>query len=194
MKKILLAFLIGAALSANVQAVLLTPLSNNAYITVGGYDIAWAGPVNWQSNYWQPLDYSYQSQFGWAPMTLAVYNQIGGLDAPNFIGNGYNAAWNGSQYLDPATGAFSYEAFLGANSIAIATPWFSNQHLHIDYSQAVGGQAWNGLDFDGPSCAGSCNEALASRVHQGAQVPEPATLALLGLGLAGIGFSRRKKA
>jgi hypothetical protein len=187
--------LLGLVFSASSFAVLMTEVSDNAYITVGGYDIAWVAPVSHVSGNWQPIDYSYQSQFGWSPLTLAIYNEIGGLDATDFAGTGYNAVWNGSQYLDPSSGGRASHT-AGLNSIAIATAWFSNQHLHIDFSQAIGGNAWSGLDFEGSSCPNSCNESLAFRVSQDtpvASVPAPATLALLGLGLIGIRLSRKNK-
>ncbi|MEN7343267.1 MAG: PEP-CTERM sorting domain-containing protein [Pseudomonadota bacterium] len=194
MKKVLLT-LAALAFSASSHAVLMTEVSDNAYITVEGYDIAWVAPVSQNpSYYWQPVDYSYQSQFGWAPITEEIYNIIGGLDAFDFTGVGYNAAWNGSSHRDNDSGARASGSGLAAGlSIAVATPWFSNQHFHIDFSQAIGGNAWSGLDFEGSSCPSACNESLAYRISGSAvAVPAPATLLLLGLGLLSLGFTRRK--
>jgi len=56
--------------------------------------------------------------------------------------------------------------------------------------------AYQSLNFDGTGhSGGGTNMEMAFRLHgRAATVPEPGTLALLGLGLAGICFARRQKA
>ena len=190
-KKILIAAIAFLGLnSLTSAAVLQSEVASNAYITKGGYDIAWASPCAAVSPSCGAIDLSYQSQFGWELMTLDVWNAIGGVLATDFVFDGANVDYATGNNLDEASGAMvaaTNSALTG--DIAAAAPWFSNSYTHIDWSNGYDG-SWSGLDFNFDNF--SWAEGLV--VRQASAVPVPAAVWLFGSGLMGlIGFSRRRK-
>ena len=163
------------------------PVPNNAFITLNGYDWAWAMPVpsDGSGGFGVFIDLSVQGPLGWRVPTLAELASA--PLATDFIFPGANVPLGG---IDPISGA----VFAATNSdltgaAACAAPYFNNTYSHCDWQDGSGQPfgPWFGLP-GAPSFA----DSLAIR-DVTAGVPEPASLFVLGGGLAALGLMRRRR-
>lgn len=175
-----LAFASMCWVSAPSQAILLTPVANNAYITVGGLDWAWANGV-------AGADLSFQAALGWRLPDAAEL--AAAPVATDFLFAGANAG--PGLNIPGADGSFfTYDpqgTFPVTGTGACAAAWFGNLSTpRCEWGNGRGQNPGNS-GWAGEPGGESYFEQLVVRQA----VPEPVTALLLALGLAGLGASRR---
>lgn len=165
---------VGAANAALVNA----PVADNAYITFGGLQWAWAFPLPADAG----LDLSYQAQFGWRLPTAAEL--AAAPNATDFIFTGANVPLGGTDAVSGSYFSATNATLTGA--AACATAYFSNTYRHCDW-QDGNGQRY--APWAGTPGAFSFADQLVVR----AAVPEPETYAMMGIGLLALMAARRRK-
>ena len=180
--------LAAAVPSGGAMALPLTsPVPSNAYITYAGLDWAWGGPCPYSGGCYATGDLSYQSGQGRRLPTAAEMAIVDALDAASadafanlFIQTGANVPAGGT---DPVSGAYFAAGLPGADA-SCATPYFNTAATWCDWQDGAAGE-WTGAALG----AGiTWSEQLYVR-----SIPEPASFAVLGLGLLGLGAVARRK-
>lgn len=168
----------GALYNAEVPA--------NTYVTINGFDVAWAAPCAAEGNSCGNIDLSFQGQFGWQVMTKEVFESLS-IDYLDFVVVGGNVGYFTGNNLDEISGArigarCSFEV---PGDVAVAAPYFSSTHDYVDWANGA-------LNIWDPISDDPCAEALVYRPSV-STVPVPGALLLLGTGLAALLASRVRK-
>ena len=159
---------VGLSGAANAAPLFLGNVDSDEYITYGGLNWAWGSPCAGEA---PSCAEGVTLHDGWRIPTIAEFN------------------------ARPDVSAF----LIGDEGIACASGWFQGNYAHCDIGDALNGYLWH------PSIAYSPykylyetwlvqdEEILSFSIATLVPVPEPATLAVLGMGFLGLGLARRRK-
>lgn len=158
-------FLAVQGMATGAQAALVNaPVDSSEYITIGGFDWAWAGPCAPEAPSCGVIDMSFQGPLGWAVTT-------------------------GSQITDiiASVGGLKSWVDLFAATDICASRFFSSLYSHCDYNDGYAGYIFG---LAGDPGANTNEEVFVVRVSA---VPVPASLPLLIGGVALLGLIGRAK-